>query len=629
MFAMKDDEMFALAGVWRHWYNARYLEGKRISGNGDVFVSGMNEVLESDSVDSACSGLCHALYGVGAAAGRWRVEGLTNSKTNGILRGTVISSSRQSRDMVFAKHRRPRSDKLVSMADVSPNHRILWFETGLFAVLSILSCFFIVRTLRWPLVGDASLIHYVVFLIQTGHAPYRDIVDINMPGMYLVDWAVIKYFGGGSLAWRFFDFFLVGIAALSMLAIAWPYNRLAGVFAAALFLLVHGRDGVAQTGQRDLIIAVLLLASVAFLFLAVRSKTLWLTTFTGLFAGLAATIKPTAALFALGFLISALMVTRKSNLPLWRIIIFSITGFIVPIVIVAIFLYREHALMAFWNILHGLVPYHASLDHRHQSFLILHSISPLLPLVFPWLYFVVKTRCWRNWEHATLLIAIACGLLSYSIQRKGYPYHRYPLLAFLLLSMGIIFTLSCRRKGLDRFLGGSALLVGVLVIAPVSAVMATRYDWHNQEFITMLQSDLNQLGGATLSNHVQCMDTTAGCINTLYRMNLVQSTGSLYDCYFFAPRQTDVTAEIRTRFWNELQINPPHVFVVSDQFCLGGSKSYNKLGNWPQFSQYLEDNYILLEERTPLSPVRWWSVTQAPMGYRVYIRKTPDSASSQ
>jgi hypothetical protein len=60
--------------------------------------------------------------------------------------------------------------------------------------------------------------------------------------MYLIDWLVIETFGGGSLAWRLFDFSLMALAAASMLTIAWPYSKFAGFFSAVLFTLVHGRD---------------------------------------------------------------------------------------------------------------------------------------------------------------------------------------------------------------------------------------------------------------------------------------------------------------------------------------------------------------------------------------------------
>jgi hypothetical protein len=35
---------------------------------------------------------------------------------------------------------------------------------------------------RWPLFWDAQVFHYGNFLIDHGFVPYRDIIDMNMPG---------------------------------------------------------------------------------------------------------------------------------------------------------------------------------------------------------------------------------------------------------------------------------------------------------------------------------------------------------------------------------------------------------------------------------------------------------------
>src|ERR1700761_9495357 len=173
-----------------------------------------------------------------------------------------------------------------------------WYKAGL--CLAILPCvaLFMVRTWHWPLVGDAPLMHYVVFLMDHGRVPYRDIVDINLPGTYLIEGLVIHLFGGGSLAWRIFDFSLVGPVAAAMAAMARPYNWFATVFAATIFLFIHGRDGLIQLGQRDLMSTALLLLAYAFLFRGMRSqedeKRFSAFALFGLCAGVSATVKPTA-----------------------------------------------------------------------------------------------------------------------------------------------------------------------------------------------------------------------------------------------------------------------------------------------------------------------------------------------
>jgi hypothetical protein len=43
--------------------------------------------------------------------------------------------------------------------------------------LSLCIAVFLFRSIHWPLLGDASLLHYVVFLAKHGATPYRDSRD--------------------------------------------------------------------------------------------------------------------------------------------------------------------------------------------------------------------------------------------------------------------------------------------------------------------------------------------------------------------------------------------------------------------------------------------------------------------
>jgi hypothetical protein len=79
---------------------------------------------------------------------------------------------------------------------------------------------FVHLSLHWPLVGDSTLLHYSVFLLRHGFAPYAQLVDINLPGTYAFEWLVVRLFGYGALPWRLFDFSLLlalGGASLALL----------------------------------------------------------------------------------------------------------------------------------------------------------------------------------------------------------------------------------------------------------------------------------------------------------------------------------------------------------------------------------------------------------------------------
>jgi hypothetical protein len=93
------------------------------------------------------------------------------------------------------------------------------FRAALAASLTLSALLFFVFSWRWPLVGDASLIHYIAFLIERGWAPYRQLGDMNMPGSFLIELAAMHVFGMGSLAWRLFDFTLLAAASAAFFVV--------------------------------------------------------------------------------------------------------------------------------------------------------------------------------------------------------------------------------------------------------------------------------------------------------------------------------------------------------------------------------------------------------------------------
>ncbi len=489
------------------------------------------------------------------------------------------------------------------------------------SVLAICVGIFVYATWHWPLVGDEGLIRYVNFLMSHGMAPYRDIVDINMPGAYAVDWLAQHIFGSSSLAWRMFDFTLLGLGTIAAITIAWPYDWLAGIYGSALFILIHGRDGIDQIGQRDLTISVLLLAAAASLLYASRKNCWPATALFGVFAGLASTIKPT--FLPLGFVLLFMLAIhrRRARLPILIHLVSGIICLLMPLLLVVLFLVREHAVYAFLYTLGELIPYHASIGRLPLSYFAFHSFaSAILSIALIWLAVAVIRNNWFSWERTVLLVCLGFGLLSLIAQGKDYPYHRYPSEAFLLLLAGIDFTAVLYASRMLKILGLAGLGFGVFVLAPVSTMKAASYQWRDYEFSTMLEADLNNLGGKSLSGHVQCIDTIGGCINTLDQMHLVEATGFLYDCYLFAPNSGAVQREYRDRFWSDLEKNPPKIFIVTNRKCMNEPSTFRKLQLWPRLDDYLHANYRLDIERTPSHEIHWWSHPMRPVSYRIYVR---------
>jgi len=497
---------------------------------------------------------------------------------------------------------------------------------------------FVVLSLHWPMVNDPAQLRYAYFMMNHGMAPYRDLIGINMPGVYLTNWVVIHGLGAGPLAWRIFDLLLMVLALLSMLAIAWPYDWFAGIFAAALFILAHGRDGAMQTGQRDLIIAVMFLCAYAFLFRAMRTGSAWAMFGFGLAAGIAMTVKPTPIPFvALLFVLAGIYLQRNGR-PWLRPLATAFAGLLIPLAAVLAFLLSEHALGSFLSVFRITLPYYAMLGRRSDGALLM----TLSPSIWGMLGFVLLAAFWKpggrtwkahlrglgvlvgfprnrqdwdTWEIKMLGLGILFGIFSFLGQGKGMIYHRYPMLAFLLLWGSIQISMVLRGGRFARTVGVLAIVYGI-VLAPCYVREADRSVW-STAYIDSLSKNLNQLGGSALNGKVQCLATEAECATTLYRMHLAQATGLFYDYLVFGPADNPAIQLNRAHFWKELEENPPQVFVVHTNLYPNRDGGYVKLTNWPQFAEYLGDNYTLYADRQlPISH-------GIDMAYRIYVRRDP------
>jgi hypothetical protein len=502
---------------------------------------------------------------------------------------------------------------------------------------AMLACLlmFIVMTRHWPMVGDAALMRYGLFLVQHGLTPYKDFVEINLPGAYFTDSLVTHIFGTGGTGWRCYDLSLLLLAGLCMQALAGRGERIAAGIAGGLFALAHGADGIAQAGQRDLAIAVLLCAGLVCLLRALQTRRVtWMACF-GLLHGWAAIIKPTAALITVPCFLAALFYLRRDRKPVVAPAIVAVSAYLLPGCLAAIYLWSHHALSAFWFVVHVLLPYHAQLSRRPLSYLLLHSLSPFVSLVALWCVSLFVGHRWLQKDaRRTLLIAASLGGLAiYIAQGKGFPYHRYPFLIFLL---PLIFFDGNRLLHSPRkpamFLALATFVVGVFVLAPMSLARIRRYN-PQDVFRDALVQDLNRLGGSALNRRVQCLDTVQGCIATLGQMKLEQATGLVYDEFLFEPvpgMAIDTAIDTsRARFWQEIHAQPPSVFIVVDGYFLSSDDHYAKLDQWPAFSEFLSANYHLYAERPSPGMVRWWGRAQPAPGYRIYVRNVVRNAAAE
>ena len=528
-------------------------------------------------------------------------------------------------------------------------------ETGGTAILLVCVGLFLFRSRHWPLVNDPALMHYVVFLMERGMAPYREIGDINLPGAYAPEWVSMSLAQmlhvSEAAMWRLMDALALLLAGWAMVRIARPYSWFAGVWAGALLALYHCRDGIGQAGQRDLWTAMLLLWAVSFLFgamgqLRVRVQS-WQVFGFGLCAGAAVTVKPFGAFFLI--LLVPILLWKRSM----RLLLCAGAGVALPLFAALLFVNHWHAAAGLWRVLTVELPYHARLgDRTVWQLLPVSTLPSVAKLLLVLSVVLVISGGWRtalrgpavrpgsgaSWtvapQRALLAGCVLLGLLSFLLQGKGYPYHRYPYVAFLLLFLGLEFAHAVRsEKTVLRITGAAGFAFGVLFCAPSYLQAAAKAHWSIPMMQAMEEAIDMQAGGnaRSLDGRVQCLDVVSGCTDALLHLGLRESTGTIYDEFLFpqtpsgwgvpyggpqpgAPLAPAVLGG-RQRFQAELLLRSPQVFIVSAWLFPQGPGEYRKLALWPWFDAYLREHYTLVAQQ------EFARAENGPLGFRVYVRR--------
>jgi hypothetical protein len=470
---------------------------------------------------------------------------------------------------------------------------------------------------RWPMIGDEGIIHYVVFLMEKGRRPYVDIKDLNLPGAYLLDWLVIHGLGASAKGERLYDLGLCLLGCGACVWSVWP-NRMramAALAAGLMFMLIHLQDGIMEAGQRDFAMAVLAMCAYAVLVHPRGSFQLRLVLFY-VIVGLTAIIKPT--LLSLVLVPLALPECRRffREAPL-RGTSVSMLGLGLFPLAALLWLFSLSALRAFYLCATTIGALHSQLPRRGLWFLLDHSLSPMKEVFLLWLVLLVV--CQKKWtpQHRVLGLCVLCGLLSGILQGKGLSYHRYPFLCFLLLLLFDDFAAACERQGTKRFVGLAGLLVAVLVLAPTSLWRISRFEPHAL-FEEALTQQLVATGATQQS--IQCLDTYSGCHNSLYRLQIPQSTGYLYDCYLTMP-QSALRDRYREEFLDALVQSRPQTIVITDQPCFQQHQGYEWVADWNELADYLKREYRVTVDWSTNRTARLWNRPETPAYFRIYSRR--------
>ncbi len=492
--------------------------------------------------------------------------------------------------------------------------------------LCVAATYFIVASWHWAMLCDSPIMHYVNFLMDHGLRPYSQISDNNLPGAYLIESWAMHVFGGGDLAWRIYEFFLLLTLTAAMVIVAWPTDWAAGVYAGGMFLLLHGSEGPWYSVERDQVMTALLMVSYAAAFSSVRIKKPIFMLLTGFSAALATSIKPTVAPLAVLLVLCAAIVLKRRKTRPAMYVAGAAAGMAATVAINMAFLVQHHAVRDFWQTQWRLTTAYAEINRLPGLPLALGAIPRnTLALVVVAIVLAFKGRKW-DWERWMIAAGAVVGLASYVAQHKGFLHHRYMFLTFLLLLMGLEFFPALREMNWQRWAAAAALAFTGLFVIPhyVQGIHAQK---GTSDLTSALEQDLSSLNaGRDLQGQVQCLDMVYGCLNSLYHLGLVENSGFTGDLLIFSPAGSPAVSYYRDAWMRLAKQDPATVLVLTNEYFQGqGANSFDRISNWPEYAQYMRTHYTEVVARDfPLERGEAAEARQRELGgadaYRIYVR---------
>jgi dolichyl-phosphate-mannose-protein mannosyltransferase len=472
------------------------------------------------------------------------------------------------------------------------------------------------RSWDWPLIHDAPLMHYIAWLVAQGAVPYRDVFDMNVPGVYLLHLGVITILGEGDRAWRLFDLAWLGLTAAALFGFSRRMgDAWSGFGAALLFVLYHLSGGAWRAGQRDFLLVLFLVlaawgAARAWETDGARPPLLW----GGLAAGAGIMIKPQAALFWLACALAAAVGARRSG-ALRALGTWCAAGLAVPVLVLGWLAWRG-GLGPFWLILADYVlPLYSRVGR-------VSAWEGMRWHVYGWQIWTclialgllgLSRRIERPYgiRRTLALVGAVYGALHFATQGKGWEYHLYPLAAFLCSLASVALAARTARAGASRWDAAPALsraltfaaLVIVVGLLGVKGVNDADAPWiaDKERRVSALARDLRPLAG---EGPVQVMDVTGGGVHALLRLHLRQPTRFLYDFQFFHDEGDARIQALRAEFVRGLERGRPSAVVVfRDTWRRPG---YERLDGFPAVARLLERDYTLAVDGD---------------GYRIYAQR--------
>jgi len=482
---------------------------------------------------------------------------------------------------------------------------------ALVAASAGLLLYFFWRSLGWPLIHDAALMHYIAWLIGEGAVPYRDTFDSNMPGAYLIHLAVLAIGGTGDVTWRVFERGWLGATS----ALAYLYCRPLGdrwtaAIAGLLFAIHHQGGGPSLAGQRDFLLCLFLLAGAyGVARSSERGGRLPPLLAAGLILGFATMVTPLAGLYLVAGAGAAALGRHRAGRS-WLAGAAAVVGagLVAPALMFGWLAWIGGLRELFLILTEWTLPFYSQVGSR-SSWHVLVSLPWVLLAGTALLGALRPVREPHGMRRALALAGVGYGLLHFGVQAKGYDYHLYPLALFLCLLSAVALAPESRDAGSERAgfrRHARALAIGLVAVTIVVlggrgvARLGEPWEASRAERVDAVVADLRKL--LAPGETVQVLGPPGG--HVLLRLRLKQPTRFFTDFQFYVWTGDPRIQALRAEFMAGLEARPPAAIVAFPG--RGANGPYGRLPEFPALDQLLDRRYAIAVEGN---------------GYRIYAKR--------
>ncbi len=459
-------------------------------------------------------------------------------------------------------------------------------------------------SLHWPIAHDEAPLFYEAFLMRTeGRMPYRDMFDFQMPGSFAAYYALGRLGGFNDFRIRILDLLILAALLIITYAFMRRFGKSSALAAGLLFGLKYLQGGPSLSLQREYLLLIFVACAV---WIGMRdSLTLKHRLSLGILFGLAAVIKPHAALGLLPFLLFDISdMVKRQNISLTKAFMQSILpagiGFAIPVSIITAWLAITGALIPFLEIAKNYWPLYAQIN---GALIVNTGTERILNIL---------DNVWRIGKHGVWLIPAALGVffnknkqvyllaglaLCYAIypalSGQFFPYHYIPFIYFIILLSSLALTFDSPKKSFIFHLSPFILFLVILLnIRPSAAFMqqiqgqpiATSTD-RAVEIRHFLDEHLEE------GDTVQPLDWTGGTLLVMLEARAHIATPYVFDFYFYHHVSSPYIRSLRADFMNDLQESRPRFMIevtsIDKPWVEGADTSHE----FPELRKFIEENY--------------------------------------